>query len=183
MASQLPLQDTLDIAVREFVSLASGLDSSLVIPGDDNHPAPNEPYATVENMITIGVGIDSEVPTDGPTTTETTLKHKGTRSISYSVQFFREGAADNAEGLLSYASTTLGQLFLAQNNLTWKRAGDVRNIGAVMGSKNEERRAVDIELRYISRRTIDINRIGSVEIDFTMSDSTDINEVIEVTDA
>jgi len=183
MASQLPLQNTIDVAVREFVSLASGLNSSLVIPGDDNHPAPNEPYATVENIITIGVGIDSEVPTEGPTTTETTLKHKGTRTIKYSVQFYRDGSADNVEGLLSYASTTLGQLFLAQNNLTWKMAGDIRNISSVMGSEYEERRSVDIELRYISRRTIDINRIGSVEIDLTMSDSTDINEVIEVTDA
>ena len=183
MASQLPLQDTLDVAVRKFVSLASGLDSSLVILGKDNNPAPNEPYASVLNIISIGVGIDSEVPTDGPTATETTLKHKGTRRITYSVQFYRSGAADNAEGLLSYASTALGQLFLAQNNLTWKLAGDVRDIGAVMGSKYEDRRAVDIELSYISRRNIDVNRIGSVEIDFTMSDSTDINEVIEVTDA
>ena len=179
-----PLQADIDAAVREFVSLASGLDfDTQVIPGNDSSPAPNGSYASVLEITKIGRGIDSETAIDGPTSTEATLKHKGARSIIYSVQFYRTGAADYAEGLLSYAATSPGQFFLAQNNLTWGIAGDVRNLDAIMDSAWEGRRSVDITFKYQSRRQIDINKIGSVEIDFELSDSTDLEESLEVTDA
>jgi hypothetical protein len=179
-----PLQFDLDEKIREFVSLATGLDFDLrVIPGNDSHGAPNGPYATVLEITKIGSGIDSEVAREGPSETEVTLNHSGRREITYSVQFYRDGAADYAEGLLSYASTSTGQIWLAENGLTWQIAGPVQNLDSVMGSKNEIRRAVDITLRYQSTSQEDINAIGSVEIDLTLSAETDLTETVEVTDA
>ena len=112
-----------------------------------------------------------------------TTKQQGRRSITYSIQFYKEGAADNAKGLLSYPSTTPGQIYLAENDLTWGIAGDIVNLDTVMGSKYEQRRAVDITLRYQSKRQVDINTIGSVEIDLTLSAESDLIEQVEVTDA
>lgn len=179
-----PLQIDLDIKIREFVSLASGIDSKFVIPGKDSNPTPNVPYATVLEFIEIGSGIDQEVAIEGPDPElQKTLKQQGRRSITYSVQFYKDGAADNAKGLLSYASTTHGQLYLAENDLTWGIAGDIVNLDTVMGSKYEQRRAVDITLRYQSKRQVDINTIGSVNIDLTLSAESDLNEILEVTDA
>ena len=178
-----PLQNALDILIRKFVSLASGLASSAVIPGDDPHPAPNGSYASVKEITKIGSGIDSEVAIDGPTDIQATLKHSGRREITYSVQFYRDGAADFADGLLSYASKTSGQIWLAENGLTWQIAGPVQNLDSVMGSKSESRRAVDITLRYQSTSQEDINTIGSVGIDLTLSAEADLIETVEVTDA
>jgi len=181
-AGVLPL-DPLDVRVRKLVSLASGLDSKYVIPGNDSKPAPNVPYATVLEIAQKGSGIDSEVATAGPSETQTTLEQSGRRIITFSVQFYKDGAAEFAEGLLSYASTTPGQIWLAQNGLTWSIAGDIISLDAVMGSRFEQRRAVDITFRYQSQRQIDINRIGSVEIDFSLSAESELTETVEVTDA
>lgn len=179
-----PLQIDLDKKIRKFVSLASGLASKFVIPGNDSNPAPIVPYATVLELTKIGSGIDSEVAVVGPDPElQKTLKHQGRRSISYSVQFYKSGAADFAEGLLSYAATTPGQIYLAENDLTWGIAGDIVNLDTIMGSKFEQRRSVNITVRYQSKRQVDINTIGSVNIDLTLSAESDLNETLEVTDA
>lgn len=179
-----PLQIDLDKKIRKFVSLASGLASKFVIPGNDSNPAPTVPYASVLELTKIGSGVDQEVATPGPDPElQKTLKHQGRREITYSVQFYKTGAADFAEGLLSYAATTPGQIWLAENDLTWGIAGDIVTLDTVMGSKYEQRRAVNITLRYQSKRQVDINTIGSVSIDLTLSAESDYNEVLEVTDA
>lgn len=174
-----PLQVNLDISIRAFVALASGISSALVIPGNDGHPAPNTPYATVLELTDIGKGIDSEVARV-LTDTTSTLYQKGSREIMYSINFYKAGAGDFIKNLLSFPSTTPGQIWLAENNLSWKQAGTVRRLDAVMGSKFEERRQVDIELYYTSRREVVINNIGSVDIDLTLSAETDLTETLEV---
>ncbi|MCK5617396.1 hypothetical protein KAR91_86840 [Candidatus Pacearchaeota archaeon] len=180
-----PLQSSIDKNIRQLVSNASGLDfDTNVIPADDPHPSPNEPYATVKEITKIVSGIDSVKVFEGPDPlTQKTLKYSGRRIITYSVQFYKDGAADFAEGLLGYASTDAGQIWLAQNGLTWEIAGPVQNLDSIMGSKFEIRRAIDITLRYQSARKEDINAIGSVEIDLTLSAETDLTETVEVTDA
>lgn len=179
-----PLQNDIDILVRKFVSLASGLASKYVIPGNDDSPSPNVPYASVLEITKQGSGIDSEVAKEGPDPDlQKTLKHQGRRAIIYSVQFYKTGAADYIEGLLSYAATSPGQIWLAENSLTWGIAGDIINLDSIMGSKFEDRRQVNITFRYQSRRTVDINAIKSVEIDVTLSDSADLTETVEVADA
>ena len=178
-----PTQNDIDVAVRAFVALASGLDSSLVIPGNDPHPSPSVPYASVLEITEIGNGIDSEIDTPGLTPETKILKNVGSRTILYSVNFYKAGAADFIKNLLSFPSTTPGQIFLAQNNLTWSKAGSVRRLDSEMGSKFEERRQVDIELKYQSRREVGINSIGSVDIELDLSAEIDYTELIEVTDA
>lgn len=180
--AKTPLQNDLDVIVRAFVALASGLESKFVIPGNDNSPAPVVPYASVLSITTQGDGIDSEVAREGLVPEEAKLLTSGRRNITYSVQFYKDGAPDFIEGLLSFASTTPGQIFLGENNLTWRRAGDIRNLDSVMGSKFEVRRSVDIEFRYQSRNVIDIQTIGSVEIDMNLSAESDLTEHIEVTE-
>lgn len=179
-----PTQNDLDILIRQYVSVASGLDSKFVIPGDDNHAAPVVPYATVKELTKVGSGIDSIKTGAGPNPlTQKTLYYKGRRAITYSIQFYKEGAADYAEGLIMFASTDAGQILLAQNGLTWEIAGPVQNLDAIMGSKFETRRAVDITLRYQSTNNEDVNAIGSAEIEMILSAEADLNEIIEVTDA
>ncbi len=179
-----PLQTDIDKLVREFVANSTGLDfDTNVIPGNDSNPAPNGPYATVLQLLTQGVGIDSEVASTGIDDEHVNLDQKGSRSITYSIQFFKDGAADFAESLLSYQSTAPGQLWLAENGLTWRIAGDIINLDAVMGSKFEQRRAIEISFRYQSVRQVSINSIGSVDLDINLSAESDLTENLEVSDA
>ena len=180
-----PLQADLDKKIRQLVANASGLDfDTKVIPGDDDHGSPNGSYASVKELTDIGSGIDSEVAREGANPlTQALMKRSGRREITYSIQFYRDGAADFAKGLLSYASTSSGRLWMAENGLSWVIAGTVQNLDSVMGSKFETRRAVDITLRYQSTSQETINTIGSVEIDLTLSAEADLTETVEVTDA
>lgn len=176
-----PLQNDLDKTVRAFVALASGLESKFVIPGNDNKPAPTVPYASVLEITKASDGVDSEVARPVELSPEDAKLHtSGRRNIVYSVQFYKEGAADNAERLIAFPASTPGQFFLAGNDLTWRRAGDVRNLDTERGSKFETRRSVDIEFRYQAKNEIDIKTIGSVEIDFSLSAESDLTETIEV---
>lgn len=178
-----PLQDEVDVKVRAFVAEAAEIESKYVIPGNDNHPSPTVSYATVLNITKRGRGIDAEVARPGPGATEYTLNHSGVRHVIYSVQFYGSGAEDYIESLLSFPATTPGQIWLAENNLTWIIAGDIVNLDTVINSKFEIRRSVDITLSYQSTRQVVTNKLGSVEIDFNYSAETDINETLEVTDA
>lgn len=176
-----PLQNDIDIIVRAFVALSSGLDSSLVIPGNDNAPSPTAPYASVLNTTKQVDGIDAEIARPGLLQEDAKLFTAGRRNIVYSVQFYGPLAADQAEGLLSFPASSAGQLFLAENNLTWRRAGNVQNLDSIAGSKFETRRQVDIEFRYQSKSVTDIKTIGSVEIEMSLSAESDLTETIEVT--
>lgn len=169
-------------AVMNLVAEATGIERSNVIPGNDNAPAPNSLYATVLVISIAGEGVDSEVARDASDDTETDLNIKGNRIGSFSVQTYRDGAADAIESLLSFGATSVGQIWLQENSLTWRKASDTRNLDAVMGSKWEERRSVDIELKYTSTKVDTVNSIASTEIIINLTDSIDITETEEVTE-
>jgi len=176
-----PTQEYLDETVREFVSLATGLDfDKNVIPGDDGHAAPNGPYATVKEIIRIKSGIDSQVDRENVDPVKSTLNFKGRRRITYSVQFYKAGAADFAEALLAYPNQSPAQIWLAEKGLTWSIASDIRNLDTVMGSKPEIRRSIDISFWYKTTATAEINIIDKTVIDMELSAETDLSETINL---
>ena len=175
-----PLHVDLLRSVRAMIAEATGIAKKNVIPGNDNAPAPNSLYATVLAFSITGEGLDSEVPRDAEDETKTDLNLKGNRIGSFSIQFFRSGAADAVENLLSFGTSSVGQIWLEENNLTWRKASDVRILDDVMGSKWEERRSIDIELKYTSTRVDTVNSIASVEMEIKLTDTIDITEIEEV---
>lgn len=177
-----PAEAEISKAVRALVAQATGLDvDGNVIPGNDNHGAPLGLYATVLEIITGIEGIDSEVVRDSVTPNSFDLHSKGNRVASFSIQFYRDGAIDAMLDFLSYPSTSVGQIWLAENGITWKRTGDVRNIDSVMGSKYEQRRGVDVEIKYTASRVDTVNEIGSIDIEVNVTaDGTDYQEELEV---
>jgi hypothetical protein len=177
-----PTEVTINDKVRELVAEASGIDINNVIPGNDSDPSPNNLYATVLEITTISEGIDSEVQRNSVTPNKVEMHSKGNRIGVFSVQFFRDGAADAIRNLAAWPSTSVAQIWLNENGITWKRLGDIRNIDAVIATKYEQRRSVDIEIRYTSLRIDTINQLDSVVIDVeTTSDSgEDLSDSLEV---
>lgn len=167
--------------VMDMVAEATGITRANVVPGNDNHGAPNALYATVLAITITGEGIDAQVARDAAEDDEVDLNIKGNRIGNFSVQIFRAGAADAIESLLSFGASSVGQYWLAQNNLTWKRASDTRNLDAVMGSKWEERRSVDVELKYTSTKVDTVKSLASAEVIFELTDSIDITDIEGVT--
>jgi hypothetical protein len=186
MGNPTPVNDDILDAMRVYVAEASGIPLTAVIPGDDNHPAPNGLYATVLDITTLTRGIDSEVKRESATPNKVTMLSRGNRTMTFSVQFFRNGAQDAAANFKSFPSTSASQLFYTAENpklLTFSRAGEVRNTDVDRGSKFERRRTIDVDMYYTSVREDEVNEIGSVEIDIniTANSGTDINESLEVT--
>lgn len=174
-----PLHIDLLNAVMDMVSEATGV---IVIPGNDNHPAPNSLYATVLDISIIGEGIDATTARNASDPEEVDLSLKGSRIGNFSIQFYRAGAADAIENLLSFNASAAGQLWLCSNGFTWKKSSEVRNLDGIAGSKWEERRSVDVELKYMSTRVDTVKSLVSAEIIIEMTDSIDITETEEVTE-
>jgi len=179
-----PTISEVEVKVRALVAEATGIDSSLVIPANDNGPAPNSLYSTVLTSIVRQEGIDAEKVADNSgddTLSDVTVQ--GNRIGSFSIQFFRSGAADAAMDFLLYPETSVGQIYLAEQGLTWRTHGDIRDIAAVMGSKFEERKQVDVEIGWVVTKVDEVNSLASADIDFNLSsDGVNYEETLEVTE-
>ena len=174
-------QQELERNVRLFVSEASGIDSSLVIPGNDNNPRPNVPYSTVLLINTEGRGIDdTNYYNNAGDETKADAMVKGTRHAIFSVQFYRTGAQDRAHTLLQYPATPLGAQSLHLKELTWVIASDVRKADALVSERYNERAAVDITVCYTCELTQTVNKIGVIELTLNHSQETDITEEVTV---
>lgn len=171
-------RETLERSVRSFVAEASGLDSKRVIPGNSSSPRPNVPYATVLRMNTEGRGIDSVTYSDGETDVDATVK--GVRHATFSVQFYRDGAYDNAETLLQYPATPAGNISLFSKGLRWVRASEVRQVDTLISDRMNDRAAVDITVRYVHTITQTVNRIDTIDLTVNHSQETDTREEVNI---
>ena len=179
-----PTHATISAAVRALVAEATGIASSAVIPADDNHPAPNGLYATVLASSIRMEGLDSETVSDNSgDDTQSDIGITGNRIGSFSVQFYRSGANQAILDMIQYPSSSVGQIFMAENNITLRSMGEGRDIKAIMGSKYEERQQIDIEIGWINTKTDTVNSLASANIDINMSaDGVDYVDNLEVTE-
>lgn len=179
-----PTYDAMSILVRHFVAEASGLLPKYVISTYDNDPGPNVLYATVLPINIRMEGLDSEIARDNESDdTKSDLHIAGNRIGTFSVQFYRSGAGDAALNLMAYPATSVGQIYMAENSLTWRKHGDILDIAAIMGSKFEERKGVDIEIGWMATNTDIVNALASAEITVNLdSDGVTYQETLEVTE-
>ncbi len=182
--ANLPNSATIGAKVRALIAEATGIDPSAVIPADDNHAAPNGLYATVLRSTTRMEGLDSETVSDNSgDDTQSDIGIKGNRIGSFSVQFYRAGAADAVIDLIQYPVSSVGQIYMAGQGLTLRRMGEARDIKAIMGSKYEERQQIDIEIGWINTKTDTVNSLASAEITInTTADGVDYTDNLEVTE-
>ncbi len=158
-----PLQLDLERAVRAYVAAATGIPSERVIPGNDNHPAPNMLYATVLFMNRQKNGLDAlyAQKVDG----NVNYAVRGSRVVNFSVQFYRSPAVfDAAEALIGFSDTPQGQLILGQLGLVFKDAGDAKNLSKIMSDQFEQRAQVDLSFSVAETEAQIIPSIVSADI-------------------
>lgn len=166
MASS-PTQLELERKIRAYVAIATGMAPESVIPGNDNHPAPNSFYATVLALPKEKMGLDTYRSHRDEGDENIVFDINGNRLAGFSVQFYRSiQAFDAAESLIGFAETPLGNNTLGELGLVWGKNSEVRNLSKVMSDQYEPRAQVDIYFQVSESREqiIPIIKSGNIDI-------------------
>lgn len=158
-----PLQLDLERSVRAYVAAATGLLPELVIPANDNHPAPNVFYATVLFMNRQPQGLGSLYSSGGDGIVN--YKVRWSRIVNFSVNFYRSPAVyDAAEALMGFADTPLGQNVLSSLGLVFNDAKSGTNVVKLMSDQFEPRAQVDLAFSVAQTEEQIIPSIVSADI-------------------
>ena len=144
-----PDQETIDRRVRAYVAAGSGLDARYVLVGNSDGPAPTEPFATVLAVIRALQGM----PVRGADGEEWYID--ATYLTTYSVQWYRRGAAQRAQELAAWAASTLGLDAASKGQFTYNGVSELRLLDDLVESEWEERSGVDMMIGYTQRYTLD----------------------------
>jgi len=170
--------------VRTLIANATGLALINVILGNQSAPAPTGAYATVLTLSVTNNGIDWH--TNKPAVEETELESttKGSRNVSFSVQFFRELTVENVRQVMQYPHTPNGKFFLQQNKMVWRTESQISQVDQVVtGQRWEDRSVMTLNLGFTEVTTQQIQILESLQITVNYSegaDATDIEEVINI---
>ena len=153
--------------IRAFVAEGSGLDPKYVIPGNDPHPRPSTPYAT---LLRIPPDVRRAYPVRYQQANGTTTSISYRRA-AFSLQFYRKDSMELADAFVIYAESENG-LTMAEDGefavvqvpaLSWERIDDI------IGDAYEQRALVNLMIDYArttSQNTGVIDQIeGTVDYD------------------
>ena len=162
-----PTRQVLERAVRQFVAVGSGLPERCVIPSRTDGPAPKDNYATLLLFHRRPLG-------QRYTIGDRFYQH--TRA-SFSVQFYRKGAADYAECFEVWAGSPLAQLEARKRGLIFVNTSGARELSQVISSKWEERVALNLVMTYTPRS--EPQEFGRVDVQplEIRTDNPDINPI------
>lgn len=91
-------------SLREFVAKGSGLDFDLVTPGNDNHPRPVKPYATLLLITDRRMAYPARLEDEAAEMTSSASYRRAT----FSLQFYRTGALDYARDFCVWCESEIG---------------------------------------------------------------------------
>ena len=158
-----------DRAIRGYVKLATGL--AYVIPGNDNSPAPEVPYASALSINDVKQGFTYGQHRFDSIDDKVIVNSRSNQRVTYSIQIYRaENALELARLLTLYAATPTGQYYLEKNKLVLTNWSIIRNLDKVIQDKEYERRAsVDLTFSLVASIQETINRIAEVNIELNTS--------------
>lgn len=157
-AAPTPTASQVAARVRLLVATGSGLDGSLVIPGNDRYPSPTAPYASVLLYATRTLGTYESAGVDGTADVRYDTHVRST----FSVQWYRAGAAERAESFRAWAATPAAEESFRGSGLSVLRCGDITRLDEVVSSQYEERAGLDLETIHIASITIERDAVESV---------------------
>lgn len=135
----------LHIAVRALIAEGSDLATGLVIPGNDDGPRPQDPYASALYLRTVERGYPVFLQTDSGTVTTTQ------ETSFYSVQWYRDGAVARAHNFVAWARSELGLEAQVQAQLRFQVPIRLSEPYATIGDSFEPRSQTDLAVNWISR--------------------------------
>ena len=137
--------DEVHVVVRSLIAEGSGLDTSLVIPGNDDGPRPRDSYASV--LYLRNAARAYPVFVQASTGTITTTQERA----SYSVQWYRTGSHNRAHDFVEWTRSELGLEAQVNALIRFEIPIELREPYATIGDKFEERQQADVFVHWISR--------------------------------
>lgn len=139
------IEGALNLAVRTFIDTV--ISSGYAIRASQNAPRPVNPYCTVNtiSIITTGndwVTHDNEVGPD--TDLEETIQ--GLRLVTFSINFFKTGAYDNAALVYSALQRTSASQYFKSLNMGFSNRSNIRNVTLEVDAALEQRTQFDLDM-------------------------------------
>jgi hypothetical protein len=176
-----PTRNEILAQIVAYVKAATGLADGAIIRGKQNAPSPTNSYASVLYISDTGDGTaNADVTEIDGSDTQLNYSLRAKRYYSYSVQFYRDGAADLARSLMLFHETPEGQEFQQTAFFTIRRIVDISESAVLMSNNYEERAALTVELNVNETLTNVVNRTNSIVVNTNFDDGRTINEQNEV---
>ena len=190
-----PTTEQIENSLRWWIALGSGLDAKFVNPANTGRAAPNEPYATLLFVSDSQPGkpVQRRVLDSAGDIDETTMAVVRGR---YSVQWFRDGAADMSARLRVWAYSSAGR-YAATSGLSvlpatsayhgiggdfapfaMMKLTDPLRIDAIISDDEEPRYMSTLDVQYVQSFSDTLQRF--VEADIILSDGYSPDVTIEV---
>lgn len=167
-------RETILQAVRSWFKTALGITDSQIIPADDKGPRPALPYLTVKVITAdIPVGTDETIRELNPATDVPTVRGRGHRSGTVSVQGFGADSAGWMEvAALRLRYDSIQRLLSDAGIAVINRGGGVSDISALVDTEIEARYVRDFEISYtvLDTDAEDLTEAARVEYDVTLKD-------------
>ena len=134
-----------EVTLRKYIAAGSGLDTSLVVPANDNKPSPIEPYASLLLLRDPRRAYPVFAQQDDETTSSVSY-----RRAHYSLQFYRKGAVEHAAMFCAFAESENGYTMAEDYNFAIVQTPplDYDRIDTIIGDSFEERALISLEVDY-----------------------------------
>ncbi len=166
----------LERRLRTYVAKGSGIDTTLVIPGNESAPLPSGLFASVTLITDSTAGQASEHYFDADDG-QVGVSVQATHFATYSVQFYRSGAQSAAERFVKWSQSPLGRLEADRNDAEIQGTFGgarfrvrnplvVRDVSAIIpDDEYEERVAIDLDIAYLQPDVQAVGRMERVPVD------------------
>lgn len=181
-------EQTLNRAIRKLVSDGCGLDSSLVIPGNDNAPAPSCTFASVLPMRTEEQGVPIEWVRDQAAPDEDVdIEVWSQVTGTWSVDWFRYGGTGEtpvslAERFRAWCSSSLAHEQMQAVSMTFVRCSAVRQLDELVSQSWELRAQLDLSLAYWQRLSQDAYRVAVIPFNLDGASSSLTREILTLSE-
>ena len=142
-----PATKDLERLVRGYVATGSGLATKLVRRQNSKGAAPNGLYATVLLAVSDSDGLGWTRPVAGDPTQSDQVESS---TITFSAQWYRDGAVDAARRFRLWAGSPLGRIECERRGLTLISLGEITRIDSVISEEWEERAQMNFDIGIIS---------------------------------
>ena len=167
-------RETILQAVRSWFKSSLGLTDLQIIPADDKGPRPPIPYLTVKVIVAdIAVGVDEEVREFTVGTEIPTVRARGIRSGTVSVQGFGSDSAGWLEvGALRLKYETIQRALTDAGLTVINRPGGVTDVSPLIDNEIEPRFLREFEISYsvIDTDAEELVEATRVEYEVTLED-------------
>ena len=168
---------TLDRIIRSIVTEATSIAGDSVIPANEPYPAPAGLYATVlrasgHHRGTPGTTFALSEDEEEVVATSTVIVR-----THYSVNFYRNGAVEQAEALRAWLSTPLGILKQTSHKIRVAEHSAVRRLDEMIQEEPEERAQIDLEIDSPLTLVQNIGRVRTVPFDTRLGENDQQGEI------